>query len=206
MIPQFPIPYLIHRRWNLNAMTRWTRGLPSSCPCSPWLLQLWKTLARCPPARPMIWATRRSNPRKAHHLPSKESGSIVWATRIKIANALLNSFSTRLRNSTRSPVGANKPWCVAFAVRRLGRSPICGTTCVATSTTSHLHALPADVALPSQVTETVTSRKIFALQVKVKTILSDWKVRKIKFTLLTLQSYFHAILTVSQSDRKYKIN
>ena len=185
-------------------MRRQTQGLPSSCLCSQWLLQLWKTLARCPPARPMTWATRRSDLRRAQHLPPKESGSIVWPTRIRIASALLNSFSTRLRNSTRSPVGANKPWCVAFAVRRLGRSPICGTTCVATSTTSPLNALHVVVALPSQVTETVTSRKIFALQAKLKTILSDWKVRKIKFTLLTLQSYFLSILTVSQSDRKFK--
>ena len=187
MMRQSQISYLIHSRRNALAIRRSIWGLPSSCPCFPWLLQLWNTLARCPPARPMIWATRRSDPRKAHHLPRKESDSIVWPTRIRIASALLNNFSTRLRNSTRSPVGANKPWCVAFAVRRLGRSPICGTTCVATSTTSPLSALPVGVALPSQVTETVTSRKIFALQAKVKKILSDWKVRKIKFTLLTLQ-------------------
>ena len=163
MMQQSPITYLNPRRRNAIAMTRWTWGLPSSCPCSPWLRQLCKTLDRCTSARPMTWAKRRSRPRMMQGLPRKESGSTVWATRIRIASALLNSYSTRLRNSIRSLGEASKPWCVAFAVRLLGRSQICGTTCAATLTWSPSDAIPVGAALLSQVTETVTSRRPFVM-------------------------------------------
>lgn len=180
MMPQSPITYLNPKRRNAHPMTRRTWGLPSSCPCSPWSLQLGQTLDRCSSARPIKWTMRQSRPRKAKQLPRKESGSTVWATRIRLERRHLNSFSTRQRNSTQSRGEANKPWCVAFAVKQLGRSLICATTCVATLTWSPSDAIPVDEALPSQVIETVISRRIFALAKTRKNSTTELiKVRQI---------------------------
>lgn len=163
MMRQSPISYLIHRRRNAQAMRRSIWGLPSSCPCSPWLRQLWNTLDRCTWARPLSCAKYRSHPRKKKEQLCKESGSTAWPTRIKVESVRLNSSSTKRPNSIRNRAAANKLWCVAFAVKQLGRSPICATTSGATSTWSHSNAVPAVAALPSQAIETDTSRKIFAL-------------------------------------------